>query len=208
MLHSADFLPDMLRAEVDTSTMGDHADPAELVPALSSKNPRRRQRWAFQRELAERTRHAISMPRAPASQLAVETGDQGLLFDLAHTGEVLPLTNLTSVPLTKPWFLGLSASRGNLIGVVDLSGFLGGPVAPRTKSDKILVCADALGLHCALRVSRVVGLADINAMTPQAVSPGAPAWLVQRYADQAARSWTALDLAALAKDPAFLHIRL
>lgn len=208
MLHSAGFLPDMPRAEAELSAVDTDIDHADRVSALSARNPRRRQRWAFQRELAERTRHAISLPHAPASQLAVEAGDQGLLFDLTQTGEVLPLTSLTSVPLTKSWFLGLSASRGNLIGVVDLAGFLGGPVAPRSKSDKILVCAEALGLRCALRVSRVVGLSDIHAMTPQIVPPGAPAWLVRRYVDQEARSWTELDLTALAKAPAFLHICL
>jgi len=198
----------MPRAEADMSAPEPHADGADLAPALSLKNPRRRQRWAFQRALAERTRHAVSLPRPPASQLAVETDDRGLLVDLTHTAEVLPLVSLTTVPLTKPWFLGLSASRGNLIGVVDLAGFLGGLVAPRSMTDKILVCAESLGLHCALRVLRVIGLTDIHAMTPQADQPGAPAWLVRRYVDQAGRTWTALDLAALAQDPAFLHVRI
>ena len=60
----------------------------------------------YQRELAERLRHADSA-RA-ASKLGVQVGEQNWLIDLAEAGEVMPVPPITPVPLTRPWFRGVA----------------------------------------------------------------------------------------------------
>lgn len=179
---------------------------SSLPTTLPEKMQRRRSLRAYQRELAERTRAACAAPARESSRLAVQAGQTNLLFKLNQTGEVLPLPALTRVAQTKPWFLGLTQCRGNLVGVIDLAGFLGQPVAAPAQSDRLLIVASSLSVHCAMRVSRVLGLLDVSAMTLQPAQAGAPEWTGIRYRDSAAASWTELDLAALLQAPAFLDI--
>ena len=174
----------------------------------SAKSRRRQALWQFQRKLVERTRHAHGATDNKNSRLAVQAGSGYFLLALTQTGEVLPVSPLTTVPITKPWFLGLASSRGNLLGVVDLAGFFGMPIAPLTKADRFLIFADSLSTHCALRVSRVLGLLDLSEMQPQTPLPATSGRAGPRYLDDDGRSWIELDLAAMAMDPAFLDISL
>jgi twitching motility protein PilI len=176
--------------------------------SATPKNQRRRSLRAYQRELVERTRAARAEPDQQSKRLAVQAGQEKFLFDLTQTGEVMNLTGLSAVPLTKPWFLGLTQCRGNLVGVIDLAGFLGQPVAAPDKSDRLLIFASSLSVHCALRVSRVLGLINVSTMQRQPVPPDAPDWASLHYRDSQASRWTELDLAALVQAPAFLDISL
>lgn len=176
----------------------------------AAKNQRRRNLRAYQRELLERTREARAAPEQQNRLLAVQAGSEKFLLDLMQTGEVMTLPDLTKVPLTKPWFLGLTQCRGNLIGVIDLAGFIGKPIAPSAadKSDRLLVFASSLSLHCALRVTRVLGLMDLKNMKRQPPQPDAPDWASLHYHDSEGTRWSKLDLASLAQAPAFLDISL
>lgn len=179
------------------------------MPSSSAeKNQRRRSLRTYQRELVERTREARAAPDQQSRLLAVQAGSENFLFDLTQTGEVMNLSGLTRVPLTKPWFLGLTQCRGNLVGVIDLAGFLGKPVAAPDKSDRVLIFASSLSVHCALRVSRVLGLINVSSMQRRSAQPDAPEWVRMQYHDSEACSWTELDLASLAQAPAFLDISL
>lgn len=179
------------------------------MPARSAeKNQRRHSLRAYQRELVERTHAARAATEQQSRLLAVQAGQENFLFDLTQTGEIMSLSGLTRVPLTKPWFLGLTQCRGNLVGVVDLAGFLGKPVASSDQSGKLLIFASSLSQHCALHVSRVLGLIDVSTMRPQPAQPDAPEWARMQYHDSKACSWTELDLAMLAQAPAFLDISL
>lgn len=172
----------------------------------SKKSKRRHQLWAFQREIVERTQNARDNIDNQSRRLAVQAGSEHLLFDLMQTGELLNNINLTPVPLTKPWFLGLANSRGNLIGVVDLAGFLGKPIAASDKSDRLLVFASAISTHCAIRVSKVFGLIDIATMSQQSSTVNSLRFGKQVYIDKESQRWTELDLASMARDPTFLDI--
>ena len=148
--------------------------PVNAAP-LDAKIRRRHQRWAFQRALAERTFSVRGAVDNPSRRLAVEAGDARFLLDLIHTGEVLSMPPLTSVPGTQAWFFAAS-----------------------------------LSVYCAMRVSRVTGLTDIAAMTPEPAlqrASATPGWVGMRYRDAQACLWTELDLAALAQDKNFLDIR-
>src|SRR3972149_1323771 len=60
-----------------------------------------------------------------------QAGGRLWLIRLDDAGEVLPLPEVTPVPLTRPWFLGLANIRGNLAGVVGFAAFMGEPPPER-----------------------------------------------------------------------------
>lgn len=190
------------------SSQPDVVDAAVPQTSLSSNRLRRRNLRVYQRELLERTREARAERGQQRSRLAIQAGQEKFLLDLTQVGEVMSSSGMTAVPLTKPWFIGLTQCRGNLVGVVDLVGFLGKPVDAHCKSDRLLIFADDLALHCAIRVTRVLGLIDISAMTMQPLQASAPDWASRRYVDGDGCSWTELDLASLAQAPAFLDVSL
>ena len=179
---------------------------AAALSGTSAKSRRRRRQWDYQRELVERTRLARAAPDQHARRLAIQVADQGLLIDLTQSEQILSVSTLVTVPLTKPWFLGLTSHRGKLIGVVDLAGFIGKPIAAADSADRLIIFAASLSSHCALRVARVWGLTDISAMQCQPALADAPLWSGQSYRDAGSAVWTEINLAALVRDPAFLDI--
>ena len=56
---------------------------------------------------------------APGGLLAVEAGPDRWLLALSDAGEVLPVPDVQTMPLTKSWYLGLVNVRGNLYGVTE-----------------------------------------------------------------------------------------
>jgi len=157
--------------------------------------------------------------------LAVEAGGAGYLFPLGQAGEIFSWTAVQPVPYTRPWFLGVANLRGNLAGVIDLTGFLSAMAASvASPSDKktsprradalradssLLTFNAALGMQCALVVDRLAGLRGGDAFV--AVSPradDAPDWHGSIYTDPQQRRWQEIDLQALAEFPRFLDITL
>ncbi|TMH95886.1 MAG: chemotaxis protein CheW, partial [Betaproteobacteria bacterium] len=58
----------------------------------------------YQRELSARLQSAEV--GSNASKLALQVGEEGWLVDLADAGEVIPVTPISAVPLTRAWFKG------------------------------------------------------------------------------------------------------
>src|SRR5713101_5991401 len=72
----------------------------------------------FQHGLAQRLREAQAETE-PTSRLGVQAGSRNWLLKLDDAGEMLPLPEISGVPLTKAWYLGLANIRGVLASVVD-----------------------------------------------------------------------------------------
>ena len=166
---------------------------------------------ALQERLASRLAEARE-GGADASWLAVEAHGQRYLVPLVHAGEIFPVPFVQRVPYTQPWFLGVAALRGGLMGVVDLGGLLQTqqPVAthPAGVSEAKLVALNhALGVNAALWVDKLVGLRGIN-MFVSAVPRAATDMpvLAQRLTDTNGVQWQELNLQALAEWPAFLSV--
>ena len=150
----------------------------------------------YQVQLLERMQAARSNTGARINQLGVLIGGERILLDLTQAGEIVPLAPISAVPLTQDWYLGLSNIRGNLVGIVDLARFIGlGETVPGPDS-RVVTFNASLGFNCALLVSRVYGLRYAGDM--QAAG--------ERLRDAEDNEWTVLDLAALVRDPRFLHI--
>src|SRR6185436_3152449 len=90
----------------------------------------------YQRELSERLRSAEA--GSTASKLGLLVDGNNWLVDLGDAGEVIPLTPITGVPLTQPWFRGVTNIRGNLFSVVDFGAFLGGAAVPLAAQSRLV----------------------------------------------------------------------
>ena len=66
----------------------------------------------FQAHLAKRL--AGASEQSAAGLLGVQSGADFWLLNLSDSGEIIPLPQLTTVPLTKNWFVGIANIRGNL----------------------------------------------------------------------------------------------
>jgi len=165
----------------------------------------------FQARLSERLRQAAS-GAAPTARLGVQVGARRLLVELSEAGEVVPVpATIAAVPLTRDWFRGLVNLRGSLYAVSDLGRFVGDSFAPAGRDARLIAFAPRLGLNAAIVVSRMLGLQNVEAMTPaeasaEAATEARPGWLGADWLDAEGRLWTELSLARLAVDDRFMTV--
>ncbi len=85
-------------------------------------------------------------------------GDHALLAPLAEVVEVLETPpDITAVPGTKSWFLGVANNRGTLLPIIDLDALNRGEPAAVEHTDRILVVRQS-DLPCGLLVNAVIGI--------------------------------------------------
>lgn len=178
-------------------------------PEITARRTRLRE---FQAQLVERM-HTARSEGAHANLLGVMMGDSRWLLDLQSAGEIVPIGTITQVPLTQPWFLGLTNIRGNLISVIDFPCFEGGRPTTVDKDSRIVAFGSALSFNSGLLVSRVLGLRNVDEMQPYDGSDDdgggeKPAWAGRRYLDRDSQVWTELDLSSVIQHPRFLQVGL
>jgi len=160
---------------------------------------------AFQQELSERLKHKTAA-QVDSLRLALECGEVSWLVRLGDTGEVLPMPEPVPVPLTKPWFLGVTNIRGGLYGMIDFGAFLtGNPTARGIGARLVLLGTRFPDMRAGLMVSRVLGLRNLTDFTP-AETDGARAWAVRTWRDKTGGEWRELDMARLTQDAEFLQV--
>jgi twitching motility protein PilI len=161
---------------------------------------------SFQQELATRLASKTAA-QVESSRLGLACGSERWLIRLVDAGEVIAVPPVVRVPLTQPWFLSLANIRGNLYSVIDFPAFLGqAPVLPGNVARLILLSARAGELLAGIVVERVLGLRNLAQLKPADALPNAPSWHVQRWLDSDDNAWQEIDLAKLARDPAFLQV--
>lgn len=169
----------------------------------------------FQQSLSERL---VSARRGEGGHtlLGIESGADELgggsrwLIDLADSGEVVPLSQLTPAPLTKPWFAGIANIRGVLYSVVDFAAWRGGAPTPCNAQSRLLLIGARHGINSALLVRRALGLRpqlEMHAASNAAGDNRVP-WLGGRFTDAQGLTWTQLHIPALLADPNYLDIAL
>jgi twitching motility protein PilI len=159
----------------------------------------------FQTRLVERLTSARRGETAQAL-LGVVSGKEHCLLDLSDSGEVLPLPQLTAVPLTKSWFAGVANVRGALYSVVDFSAFRGGDATPRNNDARLLLIGARHGVNSALLINRTLGLKDLSQLTEEPLPADAPTWAGARYRDADGQSWTRLRVRSLLENSDFLNV--
>ena len=158
----------------------------------------------FQEHLAARLAGADQ--RSTAGLLGIQAGTDHWLLDLSDSGEIVPLTPLTAVPLTKPWFAGIANIRGKLYSVVDFSAFQGKEATPQNSSARLLLVGTRHGSNAALLVTRMLGLRSVDVLTPVPDDPGAPGWACESYTDDHQQHWKKLNVRELLDDNDFMNI--
>lgn len=163
----------------------------------------------FQAQLVERMQTARSGEDTRINQLGVLIGGSRCLLNLQTAGEIVSVGTITEVPLTQPWFLGLTNIRGNLISVIDFAQFQGHVPTPIDKDSRIIAFAPSLAFNSSLLVSRVLGLHNVAEMEAQSdVQDELTPWASKRYLDRESQVWTELDLSLVIQNPQFLHVGL
>jgi twitching motility protein PilI len=187
-----------------------HAPEGDAATAAGGGVGTRRTRLReFQTQLVERMQAARSGAEIQTSMLGLQIGQTRWLLDLPEAGEIVSVGNITPVPLTKDWYLGLTNIRGNLVGVIDLARFLGMPATAVEKESRIVAFSPVLAFNCGLLVSRVLGLrkiADMEKQAPSADGDAAAPWSGARYVDRDMHVWTELKLSEIVQDPQFLQV--
>ncbi len=158
----------------------------------------------FQAHLA--TRLAGASDQSAAGFLGVQSGADYWLINLTDSGEIIPLTPLTSVPLTKPWFVGIANIRGNLYAVADFSAFQGKEATPHNTSSRLLLIGTRHGNNAALLVTRMLGLRNVDDLTLVSADADAPLWANAAYTDKDGRRWKLLNVRELLADEDFMEI--
>jgi len=158
----------------------------------------------YQRELSARLQSAEL--GSAASKLALQVGEEGWLVDLADAGEVIPVTPISPVPLTRAWFKGVTNVRGNLYSVVDFSAFLGGPGVAVREQARLLLVGERFRIGSALLVDGSLGLRNASQLQPRASDAAHAPWIRAEYTDAEGRPWKELDLPSLVQQPEFLDV--
>jgi twitching motility protein PilI len=160
----------------------------------------------FQQELSTRLA-AKTAAQVESSRLGLACAGERWLIRLSDASEVITLPTVVSVPLTRTWFLGVANIRGNLYSVIDFSAFLGHEPAPQSGMARLIVFGARTGeLNAGIVVSRVLGLRNLTELAPAAAPVEPPDWYAQRWMDGDGNAWQEIDLARLARDPAFLQV--
>lgn len=158
----------------------------------------------FQAHLA--TRLAGANNQSAAGLLGIQSGVDCWLLNLSDSGEIIPLTPLTTVPLTKHWFVGISNIRGNLYSVADFSAFQAKEATPQNTSSRLLLIGTRHGNNAALLVTRMLGLRNMDDLTPVTADPDSPMWASEAYTDIEGRRWKMLNVRRLLADEEFMDI--
>ncbi len=175
------------------------------VPHAMARGPRIDLR-TFQQELASRLATKTAA-QVESSRLGLSAGGERWLVRLADAGEVITLPQIVKVPMTCDWFLGVANIRGNLYSIVDFAGYLGHPLAPVAAATRLLLFGARVGeLNAGIVVSRVLGLRNLADLAPVPTPGNAAPWYAQRWMDGEGNAWQEMDLARLARTPAFLQV--
>lgn len=197
--------------------MSEHTSGKLVAPVAEPVNlksvGRRARLRDFQSQLMERMQAAKSGTHVRANQLGIQIGRAKYLIDLREAGEIVSSGNLTKVPLTKSWYLGLSNIRGSLTSVVDYSLFDGGEPTLQDSSSRVLAFSNSLSFNSGLLVSKVLGLRNADDMdlfdeekSSDLGLSGKKPWVLNRLVDADGNIWSQLSLSLLVQNQEFLHI--
>lgn len=91
------------------------------------------------------------------SGIAFRIQDTSLVTPLGEVIEILEFPELTLVPITRPWVLGMANIRGSLLPVIDLSCYLNGNMTRVTGKTRVLVVEHG-DVYTGLVVNEVLGM--------------------------------------------------
>ncbi|MGE6475515.1 chemotaxis protein CheW [Psychrobacter sp. NPDC078631] len=105
-----------------------------------------------------------------------EIGGQRLVAPMGQVSEVLTMPEYTSLPLVKPWMLGIANIRGRLLPLTDLSHFLQVPSRLTQMSQRKVIVIDYDNIFSGLLVDQVLGIEQFthDQYRPEAIDHDSP----------------------------------
>ena len=143
-----------------------------------------------------------------SSRMAFLVGQAPWLVNMEDVSEVMPLPDLTPVPLTRPWYLGVTNVRGNLHGVADFPAFLGEAFTPPGSERRVLLIHPRHGVNCGLLVNAILGLRRDGQLEAVPESGAFPPYVRARWTDGEGRVFDELHMGHLVCAREFLEIGL
>jgi len=159
----------------------------------------------FQRSVAERLRDPSKL-RAAASKLGFKVADENWFVSLSDVAEVIAVPVFVPVPQTQSWFKGVANVRGRLYSVADFAAFQGRAASTPTAERRVVLIHERLLEAAGIVVSSMMGLRNPDAFVSEEIDTTDRPWIKGKYRDPAGEAWFELDVAALAKSPAFLEV--
>jgi twitching motility protein PilI len=153
----------------------------------------------FQQQVLDRLQKQTAAD-AQVSALGVRIGETLWLVDMPDISEVLPLPQLTLVPLTKPWYCGVANVRGNLYSIVDLGAYMDSETTQREAHNRVLLLGQRFAFNTGLLVSRVLGLRNTQDWQQKEFNGEI------RLQDTNGQVWRKLDITQMLSQPEFLQI--
>lgn len=101
--------------------------------------------------------------------VAFTIGDYQMVAPLGEIAEVLTVADMTPIPLSKPWLLGLANVRGRLLPITHLGGFLGIKTANQRLHDQKILVIDKPKIFSGLQVDQILGIQTFTQRNYEAV---------------------------------------
>jgi len=141
---------------------------------------------------------------APAGYLGVVIGSKNVLVSLQEISETLPIMDIHSVPIVKPWFLGVANVRGVLYAINDLAQLLENTFTAISSNARLLLMSDAVTSNVAFVVDKMIGLRKLDEMKlREDVAEETICLKAQTYQDEENRVWHVLDCDKLVNSKEF-----
>ena len=105
-----------------------------------------------------------------------EIGGQRLVAPMGQVSEILTMPEYTSLPLVKPWMLGIANIRGRLLPLTDLSRFLQVPSQLSQMAQRKVIVIDHDNIFSGLLVDKVLGIEQFtqDQYRPEALESSSP----------------------------------
>lgn len=162
---------------------------------------------AYQQDILARLRDlTTNTGTASASKLGVTINGFNWLVALDDISEVIPLPEITRVPQTQPWFMGMANVRGNLYALTDLASFLGYPAATISANSRILLVHQKFEMNSGFLVERLIGLRSTEDMEKQDDIGEQAVWYVNQYKDSNNETWHEMDIGKLLDQHEFMQV--
>ncbi|MGH8031299.1 MAG: chemotaxis protein CheW [Luteimonas sp.] len=159
--------------------------------------------------------HVVGLPEqidAPGLWRGVgwRVGARRLASGFDEVVEILPMPQVTPVPGSQPWMLGVANIRGNLLPVVDLKQFLEGERTVLHEDQRVLIVRQSGG-DVAITIDELLGQRSFlqeqqipeDALRDTPLTDGRYAHFVDRGFRLADHAWGIFSLDRLARTPEF-----
>ncbi|CAG0962288.1 hypothetical protein MTYP_00797 [Methylophilaceae bacterium] len=162
---------------------------------------------AYQQDILSRLKSLTdSSSSTTTSRLGVNINGFNWLVSLEDVSEVLPLPDITRVPQTHSWFLGMANVRGNLYALTDLANFFGYPPTNISAGSRVLLVHNKFEINAGLLVERLIGLRATEDMEKQDDIGEQPSWYLNQYKDMNGETWHEMDIGVLVNQSEFAQV--